>query len=144
MRGSAMGRKILDRMLAPLLPYRRVLGFLFSGGLAFLTDLAGLEALTRIAHIDPLLARLVSIPLATVVGWWAQRTVTFAVVERPSVAEFVRYSVSSLASIALNYAIFAGVIIIRPQTAPAVALIISSALVMIFSYLSMKYMVFRR
>lgn len=131
-------------LLKPQSPYRRIAGFLASGALAFVTDLGVLEALIRFAHLDPLLARLMSIAVAMVAGWLAQRTLTFAVTERPTIAEFLRYAVVALANSVINYAVFAATLMIRPQTEPAAALVISSVIAMLSAYLSMRYLVFRR
>jgi putative flippase GtrA len=115
-----------------------------SGALAFVTDLGMLEILIRVAHLDPLLARVGSIATAMIVGWLAQRSLTFAVVEAPTLKEFVRYATVALVNSGINYSVFAATLLIRPQTIPAAALVVSSTVAMVSAYLSMRYFVFRR
>ncbi len=122
---------------------RHWLGFLISGGLAFVVDAAILEIGVRMLDAHPLIARGFAIAVAMVVGWLAHRTFTFAVATAPSRNEFARYAAAGLTSAAINYGIFALAFILLPTMHRLVALVLSSAGAMIFSYLSMKYVVFR-
>ncbi len=57
-------------------PVKHGLGFLFSGGLAFLIDASILTVLTLLG-MHPIVARLFAISIAMVAGWLAHRRFTF-------------------------------------------------------------------
>ena len=122
---------------------RHGLGFLVSGGLAFSTDALVLTLLTALFAIHPIPARLVAISVAMVVGWLSHRTLTFAVSAPPSRAEFLRYAGVQWTAAALNYGLFVLIILARPETLPFLAMVASSLVAMVFSYLGMRYGAFR-
>jgi putative flippase GtrA len=124
-------------------PTRHWGGFLVSGAIAFSTDAAILETTTRLLHWHPLLARLVAISLAMIAGWLAHRTLTFALRSRPTAMEFARYAAAAWSAAAINYALFATILLLRPGTWPLVALFIASGAAAVFSYLAMRFGVFR-
>lgn len=118
-------------------------GFLFSGGLAFLVDAGVLSGLTAIG-LDPFSARLFAIAVAMVVAWASHRRFTFAVRTQPTLREFARYAAVAWTAAAINYAIYAGILLVWPQTPPVVALILATLVAMTFSYLGMRFGVFHR
>jgi putative flippase GtrA len=79
-----------------------------------------------------------------VAGWLMHRTLTFAVLTPPSVAEFLRYAGVAWTAAALNYGLFVLIVLARPHTQPLAALVVSSAAAMIFAYLGMRFAAFRR
>src|ERR1700716_292375 len=103
-------------------PIRHGLGFLVSGGTAFAVDALVLQLLTALLGLHPSAARLVAISLAMVAGWLMHRTLTFAVLTPPSVAEFLRYAGVAWTAAALNYGLFVAILLMRPGTEPLVAL----------------------
>lgn len=119
-------------------------GFLISGLMAFTIDAAILETGVRLLHLHPLLARLLAISVAMVAGWLAHRTLTFALQSRPNAAEFARYATMAWTAAAINYGAFASILLLRPETWPLAALVLSSGIAAAFSYLGMRYGVFRR
>jgi putative flippase GtrA len=123
---------------------RHWLGFLFSGVLAFTVDWLCMEAGVRLLGLPPLVARLAGVACAMVVAWLAHRTLTFALTMTPSIGEFARYVAAASTTAMINYSVFALLIIIRPVTSRFAALVIASIIATIFSYLSMRYAVFRR
>ena len=123
--------------------HRRWAGFVVSGSLAFLVDSAILEAGVRLLGLPPIAVRPFGILAAMVVGWLAHRRLTFDVAEPPSLAEFMRYAGAAFTSAFMNYALFALALYMKPTILPLVALILSSAVAMIFAYLAMRYAVFR-
>ena len=129
-----------EKLLAAL---RHWGGFGVSGTLAFATDAAILEGLTRLASVPPLAARLVAIACAMVTGWLAHRWLTFAVPVPPSVKEFIAYVAVASTSAAINYGVFAAILLARPATEPFAALVASSLVAMVFAYLGMRYGAFR-
>ncbi|MBI1170604.1 GtrA family protein [bacterium] len=119
------------------------LGFLISGGAAFATDAAVLEALIRLTHWSPLVCRLIAIPSAMLVGWQMHRRFTFAVRTPATLREFLTFATVGWSASAVNYGIFAGLLLLFPGLAPVVALTLSSAVAMVWSYLGYRFHVFR-
>ncbi len=118
-------------------------GFLVSGGLAFLTDAGVLWVLTALG-ISPFVARLGAILQAMVVAWIAHRTLTFRVEAPPSLGEFMRYAAVAWTTAALNYGIFALILLLLPAVTPLAAMLASSVAAMAFSYVGMRFAAFRR
>jgi putative flippase GtrA len=119
------------------------MGFLVSGGLAFITDALVLEVLTQVVGLEPIVARLGSISIAMVVGWLSHRRLTFAMTTPPSLAEFIRYAAVAWFSAGVNYAIFVAIMLIDPDTLPLMALVAASLAAMIVSYIGMRFGAFR-
>jgi putative flippase GtrA len=122
---------------------RHGLGFLVSGGLAFVTDALVLELLTSDLGIDPILARLGSISVAMIVGWLSHRRLTFALSTAPSLGEFIRYAAVAWFSAGVNYAIFVAIMLMWPETLPLMALVVASLAAMVVSYVGMRFGAFR-
>ncbi|HVY41930.1 MAG TPA: GtrA family protein [Hyphomicrobiaceae bacterium] len=118
-------------------------GFLVSGLIALSVDATVLEIGVRLLALGPLLARLIAISCAMVVGWLAHRTLTFALRSPPSLNEFARYAAVAWTTAAINYGVFASIILVRPATLPFVALIAASIVATVFAYLGMRYGAFR-
>ena len=119
-------------------------GFLFSGGSAFVVDAAINLALIHLAGFNPFVSRLISISCAMVWAWLMHRRVTFAVAAPPSFGEFVRFAAVAGSANALNYAIYAAILLVWPAVAPLAAQIVSTAVAMVASYLGFRFGVFRR
>ena len=117
-------------------------GFLFAGTLAFLADALVLVALTQMADFNPFVARLFAIATAMVVSWLLNRTITFRVGTPPTPREFMRFAALAWITAALNYAVFAAVLLAIPGIYPLVALVISSLVAAVFAYICMRFAVF--
>lgn len=128
----------------PTRGWRHAAGFGFSGLLAFGVDAGLLYALTEWGGLSPFLARIPSIGLAMLAGWLSNRTLTFAVRDRPHLREFLRYATASGLGIATNYTIFSATLLARPATAPVVALTIASIIAMGVSYAGYRWFAFAR
>ena len=76
-------------------------------------------------------------------GWLAHRTFTFALSVPPSLAEFLRYALVGWTVAAINYGVFAAIVLMRPATEPLIALFVSSLVATVFAYAGMRYGVFR-
>jgi putative flippase GtrA len=122
---------------------RHGLGFLISGGLAFLTDAIVLEVLTSDLAINPIGARLASISVAMVVGWLSHRRLTFALSTAPTLGEFIRYAAVAWFSAGVNYAVFVIIMLMWPETLPLMALFLASGIAMFVSYVGMRFGAFR-
>ncbi len=119
-------------------------GFIVSGATALATDALILELLTRFAGLSPFLARLLAIAAAMVAGWRAHRFLTFKVQTAPTLQEFFAYVAVAWMAAAINYAVFAAILLWRPTTLPLVALIAASFVAMAFAYIGMRFGVFRK
>lgn len=124
-------------------PLRHWLGFLGSGTSAFIVDAGVLKVLTVGAGWPVLPSRILSISVAMVVGWLCHRTFTFAVAAPPTIAEFAKYLGVAWTASALNYALFAGILLARPQTDILVALVLAGVVAMVASYLGMRFGAFK-
>ena len=102
---------------------RHWLAFLLSGGIAFTVDAAVLKALTLLLGLHPAVARLFAISVAMLAGWLAHRTFTFALSVPPSLAEFLRYALVGWTVAAINYGVFAAIVLMRPATEPLIAIL---------------------
>lgn len=125
-------------------PVRHGLAFLLSGSLAFVIDAVILKLLTAGFGLHPILARFFSICIAMTVGWRAHRRFTFRLTTPPTLAEFARYAAVQWTVAAINYGIFVLIVLAWPALEPLVALFVSSAIAMVFSYLGMRFAAFRR
>ena len=125
-------------------PVRHGLAFLISGAAAFAVDALVLKLLTLVLGLHPIPARLVAISLAMVAGWLMHRTFTFKVAARPSLPEFLRYAGVAWAAAAVNYGLFVLIVLAFPAIEPLLALVISSAVAMVFAYLGMRFAAFRQ
>ncbi len=120
------------------------LGFVFSGALAFLVDAAVLKLLTLGLGLHPVVARLAAISAAMVTAWLAHRRFTFRMATPPTFPEFLRYAAVGWAAATINYGVFAAIILARPGLEPLYALLASSLVAMVFSYLGMRFAAFRQ
>ena len=137
--GIATGRALLAHGAT-----RRYGGFLLGGGLAFLTDAAVLLLLTRGLGLSPFLARPLSICVAMVVSWLINRTITFSQTVPPSIAEFGRFAAVAWTAQAINYGVFAAILLVMPSLEPVIALALACLVSMIVSFNGYKHGVFRR
>ena len=122
---------------------RHWLGFLASGTLAFVVDAGVLKLLTAGASWPVLHARVVSIALAMIAGWLAHRRFTFAIKTQPTLAEFAKYLGVAWSASALNYGIFAAILLLFPGTNTLIALVIAGLFAMVASYLGLRFAAFR-
>lgn len=119
-------------------------GFLLAGLVALAMDAGVLHLLTAGAGLDPLLARPLAISVAMVVSFLINRTVTFAMPGRPTLSEFGQFAAVSWTAQAINFAVFAAILIATPATHPLAALVAASLISMIVSYLGLRFGVFRK
>lgn len=119
-------------------------GFLAAGAISFLIDAGVLEGLVRIAGLDALVARVPAIAAAIAGGWLAHRRLTFAMATPATLGEGLRYAGSALASSAVNYALFALLLLTLPGLGRIPSLFLSSLAAAAVAYLGMRHLVFDR
>jgi putative flippase GtrA len=119
-------------------------GFFFSGGTAFIVDASVTTGLHDLVGLDPFSSRLFGIACGLVVAWLLHRQLTFAVSTPPTFREFGRFASVAMSANIVNYGIYALILLVRPETLPLVALVMSTAIAMVVSYLGFRLRVFRR
>jgi len=137
--GAAAGAKLVAaqadhdpvRRLAELLP--RSLRFLGVGGLGLISDLAVFTVILQETP-HPLLARLVSLAVATLLTWRLNRALTFDCSGRRAPDEALRYAAVAATAQAVSYAIFAVLVLGVFAAAPQLAVLIGAAAGALVSY----------
>jgi len=132
------------RRFAELLP--RPLRFLGVGGLGLITDLAIFTLVLAHhphPHPHPLLARLVSLAVATFVTWRLNRALTFDRSGRHPAHEALRYAVVACSAQAISYAIFAALVLTVLAPLPQLAVLIGAATAALVSYGGQSLFAFR-
>jgi len=138
------GRAIPDhdplRHLVEVWP--RPLRFLGVGGLGLITDLAVFTAVVdQGAH--PLVARLVSLALATLITWRLNRALTFDRSGRRVSDEAMRYATVAASAQAVSYAVFAVLVLSVPATVPQLAVLMGAGCGALVSYAGQALFAFR-
>ena len=121
--------------------------FVAVGTIGFLIDGGILLVLTDWVGAGPLLARVPSFLVAVTCTWLIHRNWTFkgrSAASHP-VGEFMKYFSTQLFGIAVNYGVFAALILIVPifSTRPIFALAIASLAAMALSYTLARKVVFK-
>lgn len=124
-------------------PLRHYGGFVLAGCLALATDALILQGLHVGLGLTPFLARIPAIACAMIVSWLVNRTVTFASADPPSLREFAKFAAVSWFAQAVNYAVFAAILLALPGISPLAALVTASLVAMFVSYLGFRFGVFR-
>ena len=123
---------------------RRYATFGMVGAVGFAIDSALLEGLIRLADWNALAARVPAIIVAGLATYLLNRRFTFRAAGRASLAEAGRYAAGLASASALNYAIFAGLLLAMPALAPLFALVAASLAAMALSYAWHSRLVFAK
>jgi len=107
------------RELVALLP--RPIRFIMVGCTGLVIDLALFTAIVAVAH-HPLVVRLVTLTIATLVTWRLNRAITFTRSNRPQHDEAVRYAVVTALAQGASYAVFAALVLTVLAWLPQAAL----------------------
>jgi putative flippase GtrA len=128
------------RGLVEVLP--RSVRFLSVGALGLITDLAIFTV--AIAHgLHPLLARLVSLAIATLVTWRLNRALTFDRSGRRPADEALRYAAVAASAQAVSYGLFAVLVVSVLAPLPQLAVLIGAASGALVSYSGQALFAFR-
>jgi putative flippase GtrA len=119
------------RALAERLP--RPLRFLGVGGIGLTTDICVFTILIGYAP-RPLLMRLFSLAIATVVTWRLNRALTFDQSGRHQGEEAMRYGAVTAASQGTSYAVFAALVLTVFATFPQAAVVVGAAAGALIAY----------
>jgi len=138
-------RAALIAWVEDLLPGKRgALGFLASGTLSFIADMALLVVFLYIIGMNPFSARLMALAGTIVVSWLSHRNLTFAVTGGPRVVEFLRFAALASGVMALNFVVYALLLWFHLVNWPIAAMCLAGAISTTVSYLGMRLGVFRR
>jgi putative flippase GtrA len=128
------------RGLAEILP--RPLRFLGVGGLGLVTDLA-IFTIAVDHGLHPLVARLVSLAVATLLTWRLNRALTFDRSGRRPADEAMRYAAVAASAQAVSYGVFAVLVVTVLTAMPQLAVIAGSAAGAVVSYSGQKLFAFQ-
>jgi len=120
-----------------------LLRFLAVGSIGLLTDLAAFSLLL-LTGLHPLLARLISLALATCVTWRLNRAFTFDPSDRHQGEEAMRYAAVTVVAQATSYAVFAALTLSVAAHLPQAALVIGAAVGTLISYNGHRWFAFAR
>ena len=120
----------------------RPLRFLGVGGLGLITDLAVFTLIIAQAP-HPLLARLASLAIATLVTWRLNRALTFDHSGRRTADEAMRYAAVAASAQAVSYAVFAALVVTVLAAMPQLAVIVGAACGALVSYSGQALFAFR-
>ncbi|MEM9738970.1 MAG: GtrA family protein [Pseudomonadota bacterium] len=115
--------------------------FAIVGGLAFIVDAGGMQALI-LSGVDPYLARAISLPLAMLAAYGMNRHYTFGASGRSQAEEMLRYVfVTAIASLT-NYGVFAVLLIHVEGIWPLIAAALGLGVSMWVSFFGFQFFAF--
>jgi putative flippase GtrA len=123
---------------------KQLVGFVVSGSLAFVVDVAVTKLVQTFAGLPWGISRIIAIGFAMVVAWLSHRTFTFAVQARPTLTEFIKYAGVGASGAALNYVVFLILIWLLPDWDKALAIGAASIIAMAYTYLGLRFGVFTK
>lgn len=123
----------------------RLVRFATVGGCGFIVDAGMTELLVHFGS-GAYVARVVAIAAAIAVTYGLNRRLTWKSTARgrDAAAEIGRYLAVALSTAAVNYLIYAGLVLAMPGLRPALAVGIASGIAMVMSYLGYGRLVFSR
>lgn len=119
--------------------------FCVAGTLAFVVDACIVQGLVSGMGVDPLLARLPSFAAAVTTTWLFNRRYTFAPVPGASLSgEWLRYVLSQLAGLSVNYLVYAVLVLSLAlmRAMPTLAVAAGSIAGLLANFLSARRWVF--
>jgi putative flippase GtrA len=114
------------------------------GATGFAVDACSLALLLYATPLNPFVARIFAMAIALATTWLLNRNITFGPSRRSKMEEAARYGSIGIAGSAMNYALYASVLVLFPHTAPIMALFIASVLVTVFSWFGYSRFVFQK
>jgi putative flippase GtrA len=132
-----------DRVRAAAERLPRPMRFIVVGGLGLITDLA---TFTLILHwgVPPLIARLLSLSIATLVTWRLNRALTFDASGRRQNREAARYATVTAVAQGTSYLVFAVLTLTVLAALPQLAIIAGAAAGALLSYNGHRLFAFAR
>ena len=121
------------------------LRFCLVGGLGFVIDAGALALLVYGLGADPMAARALSFLVAATATWATHRRFTFRVAARPSGLEWLRFVLANGAGGLLNLGVYSALLLGAPPPLglPLPAVVVASAVAVVFNYTASRRLVFR-
>lgn len=132
-----------DRVRATAERLPRPVRFLIVGGLGLITDI-GCFTLILQYGVPPLLARVVSLAVATLVTWRLNRALTFDASGRRQNREAARYATVTAVAQGTSYLVFAVLTLTVLAALPQLAIIVGAAAGALLSYNGHRLFAFAR
>ena len=132
-----------DRLRATAERLPRPVRFLIVGGLGLITDIASFTLIVRYG-VPPLVARLLSLAIATLVTWRLNRALTFDASGRRQNREAVRYAIVTAVAQSTSYLVFAALTLTILAAMPQLAIIAGAAVGALLSYNGHRLFAFSR
>lgn len=121
---------------------KRIVRFVFAGGIGFVADAAVLAMLLATTPLGPFGARLISIGVALTTTWLLNRHLTFEPSSRRVAVEGARYGGVGIATSMVNYLAYSLILLALPAMPPLLALGVASLVAMTLSFLGYSRFVF--
>ena len=116
--------------------------FALVGGLGFVVDIG--FTLMLIEHgMDAFVSRVIAIALAMLTTWRLNRAITFGASTTSQTSEGARYFTVAILVAMLNYAVYAGLLIIVPSIPPGFAIVIAVGVATVFSFFGYRLFAFK-
>lgn len=125
---------------------KQILWFLVVGSIGFIIDGGGLFILTSFFDWSPIYARVISMPLAIIATFVLNRSLTFKDKSKALGRSFATYVTANAVSQGINFGLYTALVLSVSSLyeVPMIALVMSSAVAMVFSFLLSKYWVFKK
>lgn len=129
---------------------RQIPSFAAIGVFGYFVDSGVTYLLAHSFRVDPLMARLPAVAIATVVNFALNRAVTFRASKAPLIRAFARYVMVCAAGLAVNYCVYLACIALAPLAGLAVTPAILPLFVacgagaaMFFTFIGFRFFAFR-
>jgi len=124
---------MVNRLVNLFLSLPRLARFLVIGASGLVTDV-GIFTIVAALGPHPLIARGVSLTIATLVTWRFNRSLTFEATGRRQHEEALRYAIVTTIAQGTSYGVFAALVLTVLASVPQVAILIGSAIGALVSY----------
>jgi putative flippase GtrA len=136
-----MSASLVSRVVALAAGLPSIVRFGMVGGTGLVTDTCVFTALS-LAGMNPLIARVFSLAVATLVTWTLNRHFTFDRRERQVGNEVSRYVTVTVVAQGLSFAVFGTLITIFPYLIHQIALVAGAVVGALFSFNGHKFVSF--
>jgi putative flippase GtrA len=124
---------MLNQLVNLFLSLPRLARFLVIGTAGLVTDV-GIFTIVAAFGLHPLVARGISLVIATLVTWRFNRALTFEATGRRQHDEAIRYAIVTAIAQGTSYGVFAVLVLTVLASVPQVAILIGSAIGALVSY----------
>ena len=124
---------MVNRLVSLFLSLPRLVRFLVIGTVGLVTDV-GIFTIVAAFGLHPLVARGISLVIATLVTWRFNRTLTFEATGRRQHEEALRYAIVTAIAQGTSYGVFAVLVLTVLSSVPQIAILIGSAIGALVSY----------